>query len=448
MHVLLIGSYFFPVRSVASIRWTRLIKYMVRDGLDVGVLTDRKNLRSKTNYSYLCGVESESVSDYVGRDRLFEFDLSFVSKLWNIESNRRQAKRRGGRKAVGSGGTGASAPNWARALKRSELVAKSAIRQYSRLADRYDVVISTFDPLWPHMVARRFKELNPDLVWVADFRDPVYGAGRFEDPSSLAWAAEVTDSADAVTYVAEGGDGLLNLPEGRTTILSNGFDPDDMEGVERGGSDRFRVVYTGTLCDGEESRRDLVPILQTIQSLVDDGLVNPQDVVFEYAGTTSELFEKQLRRVAPLSFDCRDLGYVSRQDALNLQGSASLLAIATWNTAGMQGVVTGKLWEYLMSGVPVIGTCTGEVPGSRMKEILDETGGGIMLEECNAAEDAVAAKEFVLAKYREWKESGRTTTDTNWAYLSRYSHENLAKRVEEVVTRAAASRQVDKNNKL
>lgn len=439
--ILLISSYIAPTQSVASIRWTKIGKYLARLGYSVSVLTDQKSFDMPLNAGFPALKEEASVTDIEGFNNIFVINNPLRVKAWFALSNMRRRFRKKnliGTKSLGEGPV--SPANWSRDLARNRIIAEAGIRQFLNLANQFDIIISTFDPLWPHMVARRFKELNPDLVWIADFRDPVYGAGRFEDKASRKWASVVTDLADVITYVADGGSKLLELPDRKVTVLSNGFDPEDLVEGGRDKSNTFCIAYTGTLYDGEENRSDIISIMRVLKSLVVEGAVDSRDIVFEYAGKTPALFDEFTKKLTPLPFECHNLGLVSHNEALRIQKRASLLAIATWNTTKMQGVVTGKLWEYLMSGVPVIATCTGNVPNSRMKEILEKTNGGVMIEECTSAEDMTKAKEYILSKYREWKETGSTSTNTNWEYLSQYSHENLARQVKDIALHVIHSR--------
>ncbi|WP_255200451.1 hypothetical protein [Faecalibaculum rodentium] len=36
---------------------------------------------------------------------------------------------------------------------------------------QYDVVISSYGPIWPVIIGAGIREMNPSLLWVVDFRN-------------------------------------------------------------------------------------------------------------------------------------------------------------------------------------------------------------------------------------------------------------------------------------
>lgn len=428
MRILIISEYISPVQSVASIRWTKIGKYLSREGNDVSVLTNQKIFDSPLGPGQLARRDKTIEKDALYFTDYLEVQpglpLKLLYSVWNRKKHRSEVRRQGRGEVV------QPHASWKTSYLKSALIAKAALAQYGFLADSYDVVISTFDPLWPHMVARGLKERNRNLVWVADFRDPVFGPSRFEEDAARGWAAEVTQTADVVLYVGEDGNGSLDIPaECPVMQLSNGFDADDVPRGSNRNVDKFRITYTGTLYSEEKCVQNLISLFFLIQEMIDSCLLDASDVEFVYAGSTPSAFDAQIEAAGPLSFAHKNLGLIPRGDALKLQQSSALLSIATWNTSEQQGVATGKVWEYLMSGVPIVGTCTGEVPNSRMKEILEDSHGGVMLEECEVERDTPSVVEFIRQKYAEWKRTGTTTVPTSWCYLSSYTHEALASKV-------------------
>lgn len=286
------------------------------------------------------------------------------------------------------------------ALKRSSLVRRlrSAIRKRSSgsidvrslwpssamgvardLSGRVDVVVSTFGPDGSHIIASGMKRESPGLRWVADFRDlwsenPLLLNGG--NRSALArLEKDVILSADALTTVSdELADVLREIHNKKTVVIANGFDmpTKGLRGLfERPPQPRagrpLSIVYTGTLYPG---RQDPTPLLVAIDALVADKKIKSRDICVQFYGS----------RLKPLSHaDLRrdfvqNHGHVSRDVALARQRDADLLLLMEAPGAQGRGIVTGKLFEYLASGVPILSI--GSDADSAIGRVLAETGCG------------------------------------------------------------------------
>ena len=68
------------------------------------------------------------------------------------------------------------------------------------------------------------------------------------------------------------------------------------------------------------------------------------------------------------------MGHVSREKALIAQREAGLLLLLESPAAEARGVLTGKLFEYIAAGRPIL--CVGSRPEYEIGEILVSTGTG------------------------------------------------------------------------
>lgn len=427
MNILIISSFIEPVQSVASIRWTKLGKYLALAGHEVSVLTDEKLYGKERGAGPLFQIDHELEKDaiyfnnyYVVRNPL---TLRALYWLWNERNHREKRKR------VVSG-TAEARPraNWKTANIKNNLIAKAAVGQYAALADSFDVVISTFDPLWPHEVAREFKKKNPRLLWVADFRDPVFGTTHFSDPESKKWASEVTETADIVSYIDETGAEVLGIDSSnkRVIAITNGYDAETVE-LDQAASnpnDAFTVVYTGTLYD-LKLQNPLV-VVDALDRLCRTGVAREGTVRFVYAGPDSDLLSTALR--GSHSTEIVDRGLVERGEALRLQRSADVLALLTWNNRDERGIATGKLYEYLSAQRPVCAYVSGNVSNSVVKQILDKTGSGAAFEEASGQAKAVDEMySYICELYEQWCRTGHTRLAG--ADPSDYTHEHIAEKL-------------------
>lgn len=462
--VLIIAEYIAPVQAVASIRWTKFAKYLAKNhGCEVTVLTNRK--------SYGRGVfqsKPYSKDSVMGKDTCwfetveipYSWGQFFFNAIYNIGRNALNGLKarsvESSRSAQTGDATSRTLSDRRHAEKKTPLVA--GVTLSSNLSEKvfdlvdgwcgrairnggirasldygaYDLVISSFGPLWTHEIAKTIKKSYPDVYWLADFRDPIANTARFDYEEKRGLARLLVADADLVTAVSEGTLDNLYLGCGfKTSVLPNGFDPEDIPCKERIVTDRFRVVYTGTLYSDGARQQDLSPLFHAISKAIAEGYMNRDDVVIEYAGTTSHLFHRFAQKYPRVPVI--DHGLLARDEALELQGRASLLVVASWNSLVQTGVLTGKVFEYLGWGIPIVGLCTGDVPYSSLRRLLVDCSAGVCYEEADG-ETREELTLFIKEQYRRWVETGITYCDhTAKEKAAKYSYPMLARRLVELV---------------
>lgn len=434
LRILLICQFIAPMQSVASIRWTKIAKYLKKDhDVHITVLTDKKDFNGDAGALNACEV-----------DPLLKEDLRYFDEYWeapnswklNLFYRLRNSLRSGGKaepvSAPKAGGSGQSS-NLAeeiRACLRAEkekLFCGNVLSYLGRKDFDFDVVISSYGPLWTHLAAEKIKAAHPNVFWIADFRDPY--ARDIDPPKAYQrhkkFVAKHCSAADVVSVV------LQELPvyaerTQQVVEISNGFDPE--EKVLRDCPDVFRVLYTGKLYDG---RQDISSVFQAIRDLTSEQKMDLQDVQIEYAGPTEDVFRAQAGRYG-LEQNLLSHGNVSRQKALELQSKAALLLQAGWNTKTERVAWTGKTYEYMMAQKPMAYLMAGETPQSIPSRFIGKLG-GVCYEKCRHDETYPCLKQYILEKYQEWKRTGNVSIQRDENYVARYSYKNIAQQVWELI---------------
>lgn len=435
LNILIISEYIAPVQSVASIRWTKIGKYLALAGHTVSILTNEKIYNKNRGAGRLALYDETIAGDCDFFSEIHTFRLPWRLKAlyfaWNERAYLKSKKDRGVKARA--------QPNWRTATLKNSLMASAAISQFPDIAKDFDVVISTYDPLWPHIVAAQYKKKHPGLFWVSDFRDQVYGPNYYLDQRSRGWPSKVTRSADLITYVSHTGKSDLGLPSGRECIeLTNGFDSSAAvsSDAQYKPNDKFTMVYTGTLADLE--KRDIGAVVEAISILIKMKRLTSEDIELLYAGMDDNIFRTAIKG-SDYGF-CKSLGLLTRAQAISLQSNADVLLLLSWNTEKQQGILTGKLYEYLASGRPVCAWVQGGVPDSRVKSILDETGAGEAFEEgAGRSEQINLMAEYIYMLFAQWRKEGRTRRGRS--DIDAYSHEGIAKRLDDMVAAGMRERQ-------
>lgn len=412
MRILIISYHFAPQNLIGAVRATKLAKYLQRMGHEVTVLCGE-------------GLEPWRVDPTLERDMRELHDVHVVREVNYLREIKR--RKRSGEGASGGGSAGASGG----AAGRRGVVARAANtvylslgvmadisfrlrvgRELKRLNGAYDAVFSSYSPLSVCGAARAAKRRGLARKWIADFRDEASASLRIMNWYRNRCLRAAKTEADIVTAVSGGLFEQMGL-HGR--VLSNGFDREDMPAPERGDARRFRAVYCGQFIMGRKgvAGRDLTPCLRALAALVERGEIKPDEIELVYAGGEGGSFRAQAEG-ADLGSAVIDLGPVSRERSLALQGGADMLMLASRNDAGLTGVLTGKLFEYLMAGKPIACCVSGALPQSELRRVLGETGAGFCYEEACAQKDAPEMLEWLSGVIRAWRAGGgnaRTRVD-------------------------------------
>lgn len=433
-----------PVQSIAAVRWTKLVKYLSRfDDYDVSILTNQKGFDGKDGglKQYAFDVTSEHDLDGVQVQfiHLSSYQV-FANKLFNLISSKLSNERTRGEK-----GAARAEGRKNRALVRvlmllqvaadwltGDAIARDAFKAIGKCG-KHDVVISTYGPRWPHRVASRLKKTRPGIKWIADFRDPAVSSRQSDNALARSYADEITKNANCVIGVSEGTIKNLFLKHNqRANVLTNGFDEEETASLDcRRATDKLRFVYTGTLYADDTCLRDIHPLFAALCELAAERKINLDNVIIEYAGTTPDLFLAVSKEYPDIAVQSH--GLMRRSDVLDLQAGASCLVVCTWNTSWQQGVLTGKIFEYMRANVPIIGLCSGDIPSSDLRKLIEKCRLGICYEEADPASSAML-KEFIVRKYGQWKSDGQTSLDAEAVCLVKsYSYSVLARQLADII---------------
>ena len=237
--------------------------------------------------------------------------------------------------------------------------ALKAARELTR-RERPDCVITTSPPQSAHLLGLRLARQG--IPWIAEFRD----GWRFERPRgdwpfraqrALDGRLEraVVRRADAVVAVTRPIAEDLERRFGRpVALITNGFDPDDVDGVGAGTDSlldvgRFSIVHTGSMGFTGGTTRPLVEALRLLRDETPD-VASRLEVVFAGLLSTDEA---ALLESSDLAGIVRCVGSLERASVLQLQRSADVLLVVT-EGARRRSVATGKLFEYLTTNRPIL----------------------------------------------------------------------------------------------
>lgn len=363
--ILLITHFYPPSDMVAARRPAGLAKYLERLGHRVTVLTSRAWGRS----------------DVVGEP------ATAVVRTADLMDSALNWRRRQLRAWTGSGGVAAAdyspGVSWparvvvpdVAALTWAPFVLGAALRLVRR--HRFDAVLTTSGPESLHLVGLALGRRG--LPWVADFRDG-WGFESLRDwPTQPQWMLDrwlerqVVNHADGVCAVTEpiAADMRDRFGVDAWTI-TNGYDPEDPALADAPAIQPepgvHRLLHSGRMASSEH---DPEPVVEALRLLDRESPDLATTIRLSFAGPLTA-GERELLMAPDIADRTELLGTLPRPEVLARQRAADSLLLLT--SGKRLSVATGKLYEYLHAGRPVL--ALGE--GTEAARIVDETGAGLV----------------------------------------------------------------------
>ncbi len=284
----------------------------------------------------------------------------------------------------------------------------SATWRAYRIMKEEDVqyLYSSFRPYADHIVAWILKNLFPRAHWIADFRDPHVDLNRNNVffPGLQHWFNRcIIARADTVTTVSQGLADYLGRYGKTVVVLRNGINPslNRMGGHNR--PDKFTIAYTGSIYRDKQTPE---PLLATLRALLDAEKISPEKIRLRYTGKDKPIWDKLMMDYG-LAGISGSTGIVPLEQSIEIQNSSHINLLLSWSGPYIKGILTGKLYEYLAAGKPILAIINGS-RDEEMEGILQGLDAGkVFYTPANGAE-ARALASFVLSNYSHWEKNGDT----------------------------------------
>ena len=255
---------------------------------------------------------------------------------------------------------------------------KYAYKEACHLIEEENIttVVTTSPPHSTQLIGLRLKRQYPHIKWVADLRDPwtdiYYNKELYQTTLAKLYNAylerKVLENADQVITVSD--DCRRNF-ESKTNrsipikVIPNGYDETDFlpeKSCKK--TDKFILSYVGSLSPLYETKTFITALQQLPQAIKDK-------IKLRFVGGAYANLVAQLEKIG---IETEWLGYVTHKNAINYMQAADMLLLLLPDQSENKGILTGKLFEYMATGKPILMIGFGDGDAAQLLRMYEDDG--------------------------------------------------------------------------
>jgi len=278
-----------------------------------------------------------------------------------------------------------------------------------------DAIITTGPPHSMHRIGLGLHR-KTHIPWIADFRDPWTNIDFYKE-LNLTWLADklhrrmeqqIISEADCVvsvtpTWCAE----FEAKHPKKIALVHNGYDEADVAEKDGALDTDFSLVHIGSV----NAARNPNVLWKALSELSVEHPELRGKLKVKLVGNIEEVVFSDIEQYQLQNF-VEKVGYLSHKEAIEFQQKAQILLLLINNTPNANGILTGKLYEYMASGRPTL--AIGPT-GSDIAKVLKETGAGTIVD----FDDVAGMKATLLALFEQYKSGTLSSSASGYEQYSR-----------------------------
>ncbi len=359
--VLLITYYFPPSGGAGVQRWLKTINYLPKVGVETIVLTVDPAVASYPQ------IDDSLCNDVPSGIKIYRTHTREILSLYKKVSPKNEVPY--------GGFANEPNPNFIQKISRfirGNFFLPDPRRGWNKYAlakakeiietEAIETIVTTSPPHSTQLIGLELKRLYPHLKWVADLRDPWTDIYYNEDLYPTRWAKKrnlryersVLLGADKIITVSEQCQRLFaektDVTE-KIAVVPNGYDTKDFinstiinkkEKITPNSSlltPNYILSYVGVMAP----QYDLVPLKKLVQGR--------NDILLRFVGVVSEDIKLEIES---WGVQTEFISYVSHNKAIEYMQTSDALLLFIPNVPNNEGILTGKLFEYLAAGRKIL----------------------------------------------------------------------------------------------
>lgn len=388
MKILFVVTAFYPEQAIGSVRMSKFAKYLHAAGDTISIISMKPPCwANRDETMWFPGLEkikwvqigqSRLFSNTLGRGRDITIGKNYALAT-KVARDRGLLAERVFRKTRSIGYfifSLVKAYDWVNQVKKS---ARIILKK-----EKYNLILTSYPSLASPLAGIALKRMGFADRLIIDFRDPFSYDGGIPYILKNLLEKYFFHHCDLASFVSRGV--KSKVVHGNNNFINchvapNGYDNYDNPIFKSQDINEdknvLRFCYCGSLYGG---KRNLDLFFRSLNYMIMQKRIVHDHIELHYAGGEGPIFKRQALQagVADLVIDH---GLVSRQRSLELQNKSDICLLTTWNTPTEQGILTGKMFEIFLLRKPILAIVNGTLPGSESKDLIEEVGAGVCLEE-------------------------------------------------------------------
>ena len=299
------------------------------------------------------------------------------------------------------------------------------------IKNNIEYIISSGPPHSMHLIALGLKNKFTSLKWIADFRDPWTNIDFYDklmltkrsNKQHHSQELNVLTTADIILSIGKGmSNEFLNIYQksggknlNKFKVISNGFDADDIKTSEIVKDKKFSIAHIGTLVKD----RNPIVLWKVLKKLTDTRDDFRSQLEIKLVGKVDIFVKEQLENYELINF-VKKIEYLPHSEVIIEQQKSKVLLLLINNTKNAKDILTGKFFEYMASGSPIL--AIGPIDGE-LADIIKQTQTGLI----SNFEDEITLEKNILNLFVN------QSIKTNGEEVIKYSREELTKKLCELL---------------
>ena len=290
--------------------------------------------------------------------------------------------------------------------------------------NKVDAIITTGPPHSMHLIGLKLKQ-QLDVKWIADFRDPWTEIDYFHQLPLSKKAInkhhfleqEVLLNADKVLVVGNTMNKNYAKFSNNVVTITNGFDGEILADKTKLDT-KFTITHIGLM----NADRNPKMLWEVVTEIISENEDFAKDFKLKLIGKVDASVLEEIS-TNKLEDNVELVAYVSHNEVIEYQKKSQVLLLLLNNVPSAKGIITGKIFEYLMVNRPILAIAPKD---GDLAEILNTTNAGNVVD----FEDRVTFKNIILELYSKYKQGNLSVNSKN---IEQFHRKELTKKVAEIL---------------